>query len=192
MTHVVVAKYNEDVAWVREVANAAASVTVYTKSEGGTLPNIGREAHTFLHHIVTQYASLAHGECTMFLQGDPFDHDVYLDGIQAFLEPPLPAECTPVSGAVLACDGSGKPHHRGEPLNVQDTYAKLFPGTPPGLYVFSPGAQYVVPHTALLARPVSFWQKLLDMSITRPDFPWVAERLWMYTFDPEVECVTNA
>lgn len=37
-----------------------------------TLPNYGFEAHTYMHHIATNYDDLA--ELTLFLQGNPFIH----------------------------------------------------------------------------------------------------------------------
>lgn len=36
------------------------------------LPNVGRETHTYLHHILTQYPQFP--EYTVFLQGWPFEH----------------------------------------------------------------------------------------------------------------------
>ena len=51
------------------------------------LPNRGREAGTWLHHIVSNYDRLA--DRTVFMQGDPFDHllpgvgiDRYLNGTE--------------------------------------------------------------------------------------------------------------
>ena len=37
-----------------------------------TLPNIGREAHTYLYYIITHYHDLP--EAVIFLQGNPFPH----------------------------------------------------------------------------------------------------------------------
>jgi tetratricopeptide (TPR) repeat protein/nucleotide-binding universal stress UspA family protein len=88
----VVARYDEDVSWVAAYANT----TVYNKgammekaaaARVIALPNRGREAGTWLHHIVANYDRLA--DRTVFLQGDPFDHllpgvgiDRYLNGTE--------------------------------------------------------------------------------------------------------------
>jgi hypothetical protein len=70
---IVVAHYSEDLDWLLPVANDA---TIYGKGEAPqstnfspaiNLPNIGRESHTYLHHIVENYDSLA--RISMFLQG---------------------------------------------------------------------------------------------------------------------------
>ena len=39
------------------------------------LPNVGREGHTYLHHIVNEYNNLA--DRTLFLQGNPYGRYVY-------------------------------------------------------------------------------------------------------------------
>jgi len=71
-------RYHEDVQWCMRF-----NCTVYNKghevqmAEGPDLrwrqlPNIGREAHTWLAHIEKYYDALA--DTTVFMQGDPFDH----------------------------------------------------------------------------------------------------------------------
>ncbi len=60
----VVARYAEDLAWVRNIPPQI-RVTVYDKNGDAPypgairLPNVGREAHTYLHHIVKRYDTLA-------------------------------------------------------------------------------------------------------------------------------------
>ena len=73
----VVAAYDEDLSWLRMYANIS---TVYVKGKlvygdglgpastlVRTLPNVGRETHTYLHHIVENYNELA--DVTVFTQG---------------------------------------------------------------------------------------------------------------------------
>lgn len=72
---VVVAKYREDTSWVKNLVHP---YVVYNKFEEdnnfyvNNLFNIGREGHTFFHHIVENYNNL--NEYTAFVQGHPFDH----------------------------------------------------------------------------------------------------------------------
>jgi len=66
----VLAQHNEDIAWSDSFANLR---TVYCKGADcadGTirLPNVGREGHTFLKHIVDRYDSLA--DWTVFSQAE--------------------------------------------------------------------------------------------------------------------------
>lgn len=70
---VVLAHYNEDLAWATPYRSVC---TIYTKYPNLTdasevqLPNVGREGHTFLHHIVANYDKLS--EWTVFSQaGSP-------------------------------------------------------------------------------------------------------------------------
>jgi len=67
----VVAKYKEDVSWLDEVPREI-KVYIYDKSPVGELVNEGRDAHTFLHHMVEHYDDL--DDWTVFAQGWPFDH----------------------------------------------------------------------------------------------------------------------
>ncbi len=72
---IVVAKFREDIRWIDALGTAA---QVYSKcpedAEFTRLPNVGREFGTYLYHIVRNYDRLA--ERTLFVQGDPFPHDL--------------------------------------------------------------------------------------------------------------------
>ncbi|XP_022083863.1 uncharacterized protein LOC110975586 [Acanthaster planci] len=77
----VIAHYNEGLDWLRPIANRS---HVYHKGKDETppfairkwerLPNVGREAHTYLYHILSNYESLA--DVTVFLQGHGSRPDV--------------------------------------------------------------------------------------------------------------------
>jgi hypothetical protein len=80
---IVVARYKEDVRWAEKIPN----VTIYDKSGDPVtgsipLPNVGREAHTYLYHLVSRYETLA--KKTLFLQGWPFDHEHF--GLRYYCE----------------------------------------------------------------------------------------------------------
>ena len=74
MVELVLARYNENISWVSSLP-ASVNVMVYDKGNRSSdaaclLPNVGRESHTFLHHIVDRYDRLA--EWTVFSQaGEP-------------------------------------------------------------------------------------------------------------------------
>ena len=66
---IVVAKYQEDISWLSQLSPLIKR-TVYDKGEAGasnSLPNIGRESHTYLHHIITRHEELS--DLTIFSQG---------------------------------------------------------------------------------------------------------------------------
>lgn len=75
---IVVARYNEDISNLSKLFRYT-KVTIYNKGPDNlgdlpnnfqviNLPNIGREGHTYLHHVIMNYDNLA--KRTIFLQGD--------------------------------------------------------------------------------------------------------------------------
>lgn len=74
---IVVARYNEDIHYLSLFMNI---MIVYNKGNDNIpfnfnsikLPNIGRESHTYLYHIITNYDNLANR--TLFIQGKINDH----------------------------------------------------------------------------------------------------------------------
>lgn len=75
---IIIAKYKEDTSWALKLTQP---YTIYDKSNDPVLysvrlPNVGRETHTYLYHIIKNYDNLA--EVTVFLQGNPVDHSELL------------------------------------------------------------------------------------------------------------------
>lgn len=86
----VIARYNENLEWVIPYNDIA---IIYNKGDPCPpifntiiqLPNIGREGHTYLHHIIENYTSVK--PQTFFLQGSPFEHnETVLFGIDNHFE----------------------------------------------------------------------------------------------------------
>jgi hypothetical protein len=213
---IVVARCGEDVAWVDALRAHGFRVTVYDKTpaaRGGALAgavplaNVGREADTWLHHLVERYETLT--DVTIFLQGDPFPH---------FAPHLRHAATLPAALAALAALAHGVAGKKGVPALV-DAYTEPhgchgLPAVahlrrlglvreadlPPGARVhFAAGAQYAVPAAALRARPVELYRRLRDMvrasavttvpSCGTPYLedavdPWTIERMWLYIFSP--------
>jgi len=78
-TEIVVARYNENLDWLKEIKKSKdIKITVYNKGKDDIdvpfipLPNVGRESHTYLYHIINNYDNLA--DQTIFCQGDPISH----------------------------------------------------------------------------------------------------------------------
>lgn len=92
---IVVARHGEDVAWLDEWVQYVQKITVYDKSDVPMaprpgigvvpLPNVGREAHTYAHHLAEAYDSLC--DVVVFTQGGFADH------------------CTPQQFEALVLDG---------------------------------------------------------------------------------------
>ena len=84
----VIARYNEDISWVNRASEFQTDVVIYDKSvnleDPGyfnrisdrlvILPNIGREAHTYIRHIVENYDNLYDVE--IFSQGRIEDQNI--------------------------------------------------------------------------------------------------------------------
>jgi hypothetical protein len=80
---IVISRYSEDLSWTESISKKGSLVFIYNKGHkindsfppGVTvvgLENIGREAHTYLHHIIENYNSLP--ERIIFTQAHPNDH----------------------------------------------------------------------------------------------------------------------
>ncbi len=79
---IVVAYYDEDLSWLspytdhchiyQKGSKQIEQKTAQEFRQWDTLPNVGRESHTYLHHIITNYDCLA--EVTIFFQGDIKSH----------------------------------------------------------------------------------------------------------------------
>jgi hypothetical protein len=67
----ILARYNENVNWVKNLPSDI-EVVIYNKGRhlGNNLPNIGREAHTYLHHLCNGNLAVR----MVFAQADPFYH----------------------------------------------------------------------------------------------------------------------
>lgn len=66
---IVIARYNEDLTWIEPYLS---NTTIYNKGldyidNSIKIPNVGRESHTYLYHIINNYDNLA--DRTIFFQG---------------------------------------------------------------------------------------------------------------------------
>lgn len=83
--HIVIARYNEPLNWLTTCLTPEQRLSVWIYNKGPpvsvdgvpshqiqSLPNIGRESHTYLTHIIKQWDNLP--ERVYFIQADPFPH----------------------------------------------------------------------------------------------------------------------
>lgn len=186
----VVAKYKEDIGWIDELKDTF-RFTIYDKSETGTLPNYGREAHTYIHHIIENYDNLT--DITVFLQGNPFEHmfvtqteeipkDQAIRIIRSYNY-----NCTePFFCNRLLKENCNK---------TRNVYIMLFGYPPRSRYIeFTPGAQWIVKKEDILSRPYKFYKNIHEL-LKKPSVvfdsnivtPWTMERLWHYIFNKELQ-----
>ncbi|WP_027176991.1 DUF3431 domain-containing protein [Desulfovibrio aminophilus] len=202
----VVARYREDVSWTGRLGFP---VVIYDKGgdwPGGVpLPNIGREAHTYVTHILRRYPEFPRH--TLFLQGDPFPHltpdgkagvDTLLTKAADLLD--RGASFGGLSWCRLRCDRLGRPHSMFDPawkgkwrgwgkdIPVGEVFEKLFAGSSPRLFLANAAtANFLVSRQRILTRPLGFYNNLLSLIENDPydemNTGHALERLWHLVFD---------
>ncbi|MBW7907385.1 MAG: DUF3431 domain-containing protein [Kiritimatiellae bacterium] len=190
----VVARFQEDVKWLRRVPRAI-RVHVYDKSGRpdsaySVLPNVGREAHTYLHHLVTHYEELP--DILVFTQGHPFDHapDMHKrlraiaegkERISDFRWFGFLVDCDDALGARLFQRWSKNPDAR--PLPMDSFWRDLFDREEmPETFTFFGGAQFAVARECVHWRPRAFYERALNLAASLPDAAHCFERTWDRVF----------
>ena len=150
----VIARWKEDVSWADSIPNK------FIVQKDIHLPNIGREASSYLWYIINHYNILP--EIVCFRQGRVHD--------------------TPVNLFNHYCSHDGCPHHIG--LDIK-SFADRINLPIPDTLNFTPGAQLDVERDKIRERPLSWYQHAYDvvMSNQIPTVPWLMERLWKYIFN---------
>ena len=204
---VIIARYTEDVSWADELGY---DYVVYDKggdcgNECMSLPNIGREAHSYFTHIVREYDQLA--DVNVFVQGDPFDHIDQHGGGDVEMLRSIIADVVdrgaPFRGFAwfrLNCDRLGRPHDLHDPkyqgrwagwgkdIPVGEVYESLF-GAPCPEKIIARGltGNFAVTRDRIRVRPVSFYERALRMTEADPDDAGntghAFERLWQHIFN---------
>lgn len=153
------------------------------------LPNVGREAHTYLTHIINNYDNLSEYVC--FLQGNPFEHfRLNIDEVDNFK---LNVDFFSMGNWNVKCDLDGAPHHAG--LEIDKIIFDRFFINKPDFLEFPAGALFIASKRAILNRSKQFYIDILnefnrtdiDNSLTGGakgnKMPWICERIWPYIFN---------
>lgn len=176
-TSVVVARYKEDINWLKDIHH---KTYLYNKGEdevGIKLDNVGREAHTFLYHIVNNYDDLE--DFTIFLQGNPFDHGLKTSNDINNIK--IESEFIPLNGLISGCkyyESKGTIPSFCEEHNIDTKHTDIV--------TFTPGAQFAVSREKIKKHPKEFYEKLLKTlsnNGSNPEEAHVMERLWSYIFN---------
>lgn len=188
----VVARHSEDLAWLRRVPKEFA-VTVYNKGSeipgAHPLPNSGREAHTYLHHLAERYETLA--DISVFVQGHPFDHapDLHArlralaggdETVTDFHWLGFLADTDDSRGRRLFVPWSKNPDRT--ELRLDDFHRRLFGKPGPAYYRFFVGAQFAVARQTARRRPASFYRHARRLATDFPLAPHCFERAWDRVF----------
>ena len=195
MLELVVAHYTEDLNWLRK-RPANLTVTIYDKGpdasggeESAPLLNIGREAHTYLYHVVSRYDSLA--EWTVFCQGKPFDHAYdFKKTLRDYATDPTAIGLFRWLGHLIDTDDNQgerlfrpwSKNEDGRGLDMRGFHRALFSTDGPDHYTFVLGAQFAIHRDVIRQRPLSFYERTLTASTTFPDAAHCFERSWDRVF----------
>jgi hypothetical protein len=157
----VVARYNEDIEWTKKydtiIYNKGTPLVGY--SNVVELPNVGREGHTYYHHIYTNYDTL--DDYTVFLQGNPFDHTPDLHTILENIHD-FDGSYKTLCKSVLPCTNINCTFHYNLPM--LEVYSKVFgPCTDMKTFLFGAGAQFIVSKACIHKRPKEFYKKIVDL-----------------------------
>lgn len=176
-----VARYNEDIRWIRWldmshiqkviiVNKGANDVRMHHSFDPDKVlcltgaPNVGREGHTFYQFIVDHYDNLPdHLVC---LQGNPFDHAPHIvDRLNAFLHETSRADFMFLSEEIIPVDLDGVGHFTPTPLPMRAVWEHLFHEVKREnhAWVFGAGAQFVVSRRAILQRPRSVYERVVQL-----------------------------
>jgi Protein of unknown function (DUF3431) len=193
ITYVISNSNYNDLSWT----NSLKKCIIYNKSDSIpesthpviSLPNIGKEGHTYLHHIITHYDHL--DDYTIFLQGNPFNHSSSLEITLKYLEKNIyqnnfyiPFQY--ISEHIIKSSIKENDEYRMSlcyyilfgPISYQHMIENNLP------FVFGTGSQFIVSKKNILSRPKSFYEKiikLLDYD-SNPLENYAIERFWNMIF----------
>ena len=207
--HVIIAYYNENIDWISKINTNYSEVYLYNKSgkilninpniNVIELPNIGRESHTYLYHIINNYSNLPN-EC-IFLQGNPFDHSIpeqelfkiinntgnstekfiFLTKFKLFLE--KNQDLTFKEHGFLYSYWQNK-------HNLSSCIVKIYNELYPNFIstLFAPGALFLVNKENIYKNSLEFYKNCLNILLnsenpTDPPEGHAFERLWYYIFN---------
>jgi hypothetical protein len=222
----VVAHYGEyDLAWMQGLTEAAPHAWrefVYHKGppdrcapDWHPLPNVGRESHTYLHHIIAHYDDIASsppGTTTFFCQAGLADHSG--PDVQRFVTASIASARQGGVATVHASDhlewGSLSAIYdfrihewpAGVPtvpcrggMNFGQWYETVlqhrFPRDQPLRWIA--GANLAVRHDVIARRPKSFYERLIQdlMHAVNPELAHFFERAWLTVFGSEPTYITS-
>jgi hypothetical protein len=193
----VISHYNEDLNWLANYSDhchiyhkGKETIPRYQFRQWDKLPNVGREGHTYLHHIITNYDHLA--DVTIFLQGDNRQHYKNLTTYIAETER---------KGVVCSCKDRlstwGRINHilkykeslaskkmlRAN-MTMGEFWKEIFGYNHPRAIKVQFGANFAVSRQRIRTHPKSFYENIIPYMNTHPnpEYGHYLERFWISFF----------
>lgn len=196
MVEVVVCRWGEDLGWTRNLPRGV-RLTIYEKTPAPlpswpasiSLPNTGREAHAWLHHLTLRYDSLA--PWTVFAQGHPFDHAPDLHPmIRKLAAGDFPTteflwlgflwETDDARGYPSFVNWTKNPRRR--ELDLEGFFQHLWGIPAPEQVRYVGGGQFILSRAAARRRPWDFYDRARALALKFPDAAHAFERTWDRVF----------
>jgi hypothetical protein len=189
---VVIARYNEDVSWLKELDSDKFNFKIYNKGEDNIefesipLENFGRDPHTFITYIIEHYDNLP--EYVVFLQGDPICHhkDVIATMNNHANEPYVCLSDHVIDETIISWyehlvePTAIMPYPNMRRCGLRETANAILGSETPSKCTFAAGQQYIVSKNYILNRNIDFYKNLLERFKIDYVLPWHVERLWFY------------
>jgi hypothetical protein len=187
---VIIARYNEDVSWVKELDSNKFNIKLYNKGEQNieiesiSLENFGRDGHTFINYIVENYNNLP--DYVIFLQGKPFDHckNVF-EMIKNHTDEPYVCLSDHVIDENingwyehLVEKDSSMPFPNMKRFRLKETANAILGSETPEKCTFAAGQQYIINKNYILNRSHDFYKVIIERFKIDFVLPWHVERLW--------------
>lgn len=189
----VISRYKENVDWINDV-RCFDNITLYNKGEPFIgnhnfdyyeLPNVGREAHTIIHHIINNYDNLY--DITVFCQGNPFEHTNRIKTGEDFNTKLTDYRFGNIAEPLdknLQVDYSGYTY---------TTFKTCLDGLPPTI-MFSSGGQWMVPKHCIRSKSLNFYKKIyeelkIDRKFNNDGIfnAWTLEGLWISIYNENIK-----
>lgn len=187
------ARYNENIEWSNRYEDIR---VVLNKGEPDglessvVLPNIGREAHSYLWYIVKNYSRIGENDYYVFSQANPFDHvdrHQYCQVIDALMANTHKLDFFSFGAPII--DENVYPNKYYWKHHIETITASVFKNTYSQDYTapnWHTNAIFVVSSKLLLGHSLRFYKKLLSILETEDSsdsyYAHAFERLWAYIF----------
>ena len=195
----VLARYNEDVSWAKEVVPYFNSIFIYNKGNDiinfdyakvENLNNVGREAQTYVQFIIDNYENMP--DYVLFSQARPEDRGWDKD-INKFIANIKEVSCCNEPFGILGWVNvetleSQEPieEHKFQEMNYKNEFESLFKIKYPKAIPYGSGATIWVSSKNIKSKSLKFYCHLnekLNKDI-HPPMAWIVERFWALIFSP--------
>jgi len=219
---IVIARYEEDISWAKIFPeNFYSRMIIYNKggeaqfdlpkSEVNTLPNYGRESHTYLSHVIDNYDNL--GDITLFLPGSAWYRDDKQKRVKVILDYLRNTRDSVIVGhkddtfikeansfSIDSWEVTNEANRKKNPdskLKAAEQrplgawFEKRFPGESLSCVSFT--GIMAVSREDILKRPLDFYKKMLEEhSHSNAEVVHYSERVWKNIFSiPDENCIVD-